>query len=572
MSSSTADKIVKAGITVIIAHVIFKLMGLIQNIILPWYFKDKVAALDAFVIAFEGIILMIFLIGEESIGPAFLPVFSEEKNKGSEKKAWQFANGLLSIHTVLILLISLFIIIKSEFVVKCINVFSGNGYQCEGPKNVFIKELLQYMGLGLVGLSLGSTTYMILNGFKRFFWAAFGDTLTKAAIIIAVLFLYKRETAEIYHSSAVLALGIGCAVGGFAKLAGHLWGLRDKLPYMFSTKPVIQSPAFKKFCILVAPLLAGIVFSKAREFINNILILNNIEIDGIISARSWGSKLYKTVGWFIPYGIAIAMFPYFCDMIDKDNKRELGHFLTDSSQILLLFFFPITAGGAILSYPMISLLFGHGNTEWIGWASAANVCYMLVLPFYSLEYFFLQGFFADRRMVTPIVLGIVCSSISVGISFFVVIVLQVHIAYSPAYAVAAVALGYTFSRALKIVLFIHFFKKNIPVFTSGRSAVFFIKLFIITAAVSAAAFFAKQGFFLISGPLWSETRKLLLAQILISTIAGGAAFLVCVYILKVREFKTAVSWALQKIRRSRNQTDDSRQDPASIREEQHDGS
>ena len=181
MSSSTADKIMKSGLVVIIAHIIFKITGLIQNMALGHYF-DK-AETDAFIVAFEGIIFMIFLIGEESIGPAFLPIFLEEKNKKSEKTAWQFATGLLSIQTLLLVSVTLFITFQNESVVKFINLLGTGEFALKGEKDVFIAKLIKYMAFGLIGLSIGSTTYMILNGFKRFFWAAFGDTLTKIAVI-----------------------------------------------------------------------------------------------------------------------------------------------------------------------------------------------------------------------------------------------------------------------------------------------------------------------------------------------------------------------------------------------------
>jgi len=551
MRDSTAGRIVKSGLVVIAAHVIFKCMGLVQNVILASAFKDKPGVLDAFVIAFEGVVFLIFLVGEEAVGPAFLPVFSEEKNRKSERAAWNFAASVLLAHGFLLLFAALFITVKSEWVVKLINFLSGNDFQCRGEKNLFTAALIRYMGVGLIGFSLGTTTYMILNGFKRFFWAAFGDTLAKAGIIAAVLLLYDPAVREVYHPTAVLALGLGVALGGFAKLAGHVWGMRDKLSALFRARPSLRSPAFRKFLLLIAPLLVGIVFAKVRDLVNNIFILNHISrIEGLISARSWGSKLYKTIGWFVPYGISIAMFPYFCDMVDRDDKRRMGMFLTDSSRMLLLFFFPLAAGGAVLSYPMVSLLFGHGNTEWIYWAAAANACYMLVLPFYSLEYFFLQGFFADRRMAAPIVLGVICSFISVGISYVVVIVWRVHLVYGPVFAVVGVAMGYTVSRILKIVLFVHFFRKKIPVFES-RDAAFFAKLLLLTLGVAAAAFGAKELVVSAVGPAWAGRRIAVAGQTAAATAAGGAVFLLLVYILRFPEFTQAVSWALQTLKRRR---------------------
>jgi hypothetical protein len=38
------------------------------------------------------------------------------------------------------------------------------------------------LGPAVIGLSLGSTTYVLLNGYKRFFLAAFGDAVWKFAV------------------------------------------------------------------------------------------------------------------------------------------------------------------------------------------------------------------------------------------------------------------------------------------------------------------------------------------------------------------------------------------------------
>jgi len=562
MSSSTGDKIMKAGIVVIIAHIIFKITGLVQNAVIGHFYSETQT--DAYVLAFEGILFMIFLIGEESIGPAFLPVFLEEKNKRSEKSAWRFAKGLLTLQTILLLLLAAFLLFNSSLIIKLLNFSSGKSFACSDDKSRFARTLIKYMAPGLIGLSLGTTTYMILNGFKRFFWAAFGDALAKISVIVSIL-LFK-------NISPVVALGIGFAVGGFAKLSGHVWGMRDKIRDLVSAKTVIQSKAFRKFLVLIAPLILGILFAKFRDTVNNILILNYPDNDGLLTANSWGMKFFKAAGWFVPYGVSIAMFPYFCDMIDRDDRKALGTFITDASKILLLFFVPVTAGGVILSRPIISLIYEHGKFALTDWTAVANQCYFLVLPFYSLEFFLMQGFFADRRTVTPTVLGIVCSSVSVSISFCAVVLFQVHDVYGPVYAIAAVALGYTFSRALKVFLLVFFLKKKIPAFKNSDFGSFLLKLLIITAGTGAGAYFVRELFGNIAGTEGGLDRIMLAVQILTSTGAGGAAFLALVYILKVKEFKTAVFWALKKIKR-REKSDDTRdQGPASVSEEQHEDS
>jgi len=573
MSKSLSDRIIKSSMVVIVAHVLFKLMGLIQNIIIGHYFGNG-SLTDSYVIAFDGIIFLFFLIGEESIGPALLPIFTDLKNNKSEKEAWQFTNMLLLVQGGILLLVVGLIMWKTEGVVTIINLMSGkNLFQNDYVQNAFIyfepgmktifsllrvmseqsvssiqnmylKNHLFYMAPGLIGLSLGSTTYIALNGYKRFFWAAFSDTLTKICIIISIL-LFSG-------SNPMQAIGIGLAFGGFAKLGGHMWALRDKGRLIFTTKPDFKSPAIRKFMVLIAPLLLGIIFAKGRDFVNNILILNHVDSTGILTANSFGSKLFKAIGWFVPYGISIAMFPFFCDLIDKDDKKAMGAFMQDASRMLLLFFVPITAGGIVLSYPICKLLFEHGKIVDAGPIAVANSFYFLVLPFFSLEFFFMQGFFADRRTVTPTILGMICSSIAVILSYLFVIQFPVQDRYGPVAAIIAVALSFTISRMLKVVLLINSFRKTIPVFELKSMTFFLSKLVIVTMATGSAALLVRIGF---EQMFNIESRIMQLTQILSATIMGGGAFLGSVYLLKFKEFSLAVEWTLGRLKRKRAHAD-----------------
>ena len=105
MKSRLVERVMRASVIIITAHILFKVAGLLQSMVIGHFYSA--AEIDAFVMGFEGVIFLLFLIGEESIGPAFLPVFLGEINKGSEGDAWRFANGVLTVHTVLLAALSL---------------------------------------------------------------------------------------------------------------------------------------------------------------------------------------------------------------------------------------------------------------------------------------------------------------------------------------------------------------------------------------------------------------------------------------------------------------------------------
>ena len=89
MSKPTiAERIIKAGAAVFVAHLVFKLVGFIQFFAVGSIIETSQWE-TIYGFAFEGVLFSLFLIGEELIGPALLPVFATEKENVSETAAWQ---------------------------------------------------------------------------------------------------------------------------------------------------------------------------------------------------------------------------------------------------------------------------------------------------------------------------------------------------------------------------------------------------------------------------------------------------------------------------------------------------
>ena len=95
-NSGVGRGIVRAGMAVALAHFFFKVSGLIQLKVMGHYFSSRVVDV-VYVTAFEACVFAMFLIGEETIGPAFLPVFMRQLDTRSEKDAWSVANIVLSV-------------------------------------------------------------------------------------------------------------------------------------------------------------------------------------------------------------------------------------------------------------------------------------------------------------------------------------------------------------------------------------------------------------------------------------------------------------------------------------------
>jgi len=433
---------------------------------------------DAFVLAFEGLILTLYFIGEESIGPAFLPVFIAAKEKNSETEAWRFTSTLWNLHLSLLLVVTALLMLFPEQAVSYFTRFNKASAADQLERSKLAVHFLTMMAPSLIGLSLGSLTYVIMNGYKKFFWPAFADAALKCGLVAGVIIGLRMGLNE-------NALVAGVLVAGFTKIAVHLTALGRKI---LLYRPVLNlnDPHFRKFLLLVAPLLLGIIFAKTRDYFNNFYIISSLE-EGMLSVNSYGRKVYSTVGWLIPYPLSIAMFPFFCELVARDDNKALGDFLTRASRMLMLIFMPLTIVVVVLSVPLAQALFETGkvSSEDAALAGRVNAFYSAVIPFYALETIYMQAYFSTHRTVSVTIIGILFSTLSMVISYIGVIVYGLK---GPD-AVVLVALGFTTSRALKALALATILKwRGLPLLPLGSTIPYLVRLTILSVACGAAAY------------------------------------------------------------------------------------
>lgn len=540
--SNIGGRIIKAGAIVVLAHICFKFISPLQYIFIGHMCDD--ATRDLFTFAFEGVLGLFFFIGEESLGPAFLPIFMQEKETSGEKHAWHFANTIL---TLQFLLISLAVIFVALFPVEFVRTFTDweeNGKNSE----LFTMAPLcaRYIIFGLFGLSLGSTTYMLLNGYKRFFLAAFGDALFKLGVVIALAAAWILNL-DMTGKTSIAVFAIGAFAGSFFKLGSHLFGLRDKVR-LIRPSFNFKSPEMKRLYLLILPLLAGILVAKVRDYYNNIYVMTSLE-KGVLSAKAFGQKIYQTISFVGPYAVSIAMLPFFCEMARKKDKTNLGIAINKSTRLTLFLCVPIAVLIICLSMPIAQILFQSGefSYESTRQAAVANACYTLVLPFASLECIFMQAFFANKKTISITVIGIIFSTLSIIISF---VGIQIY-NLSGLHAVALVSLSYTLSRILKTITLGILMKRFIPCFSSKETLSFVLRLTICALFTALAAYGVRHTYEQFITVPEESNRLLVLIRVGPGLVLGGltgalAAFITSFLFCK-EEFHMIRDWAMEKL-------------------------
>jgi murein biosynthesis integral membrane protein MurJ len=534
-SKTIGERIIKASVVVFIAHICFKVVGFAQFFVIGGV-TETVQWECIYGFAFDGVIFSLFLIGEELIGPAFLPVFIDGKENKSEEDAWLLANTLLTCQLIILGITVLVLYLFPETLTRWITYFDV------GKKKENFELAVQgvrLMAPALICFSLGSTTYMLLNGYKKFFLAAFGDAVWKAFVLISVV------VGVYFLGYSWKALVFGIVVGSVTKLLTHLIGLVKQL-HFFRPSFKINNPAFKTMLILMIPLFIGIVFAKGRDFYNNITVLSSLETDGLIKANAYGRKLFQAFGMIVPYTLSIAMFPFFCDLVSKDNKEKLGEILTVSGRMLLVLFVPISLVVFIYGPELVKLLvMGKFSEEDARLAGISMACYSLVLPAYGLEMLLMQAFFARKKMFLITFVGITFSSLSILISYLGII----KFGASGATALVVIALGYVVSRTLKTVFLIGILKRAIPMFKWKESCSFFIRLTVVGLSAAAVVWLAFRIFD--AGMGVPGSKNMLILKLALGGVMAVFTFLVGTTLLKIREPVELWKWGVKKLEKKR---------------------
>ncbi len=532
-SSKLGHRIIGAGLAVCVAHGLFKLAGLLQVMVLgrlvPQGTMDVV-----YVAAFEGFIFNVFLIGEEVIGPAFLPVFMREMDDHGESSAWRFGNTVLTLHLLLLLGVVLGIMLFPGPIISLVTAWSENAH---AAKFHTARTTLMWLAPSLIFFSLGSTTYMILNGYKRFFLAAFGDAAWKFCVLLFVLIGIGLFGFD-YR-----CLVFGLLAGSMAKLLTHLVGMKGQLR-LIRPRLDLKNPALKALLILMLPLIGGILFAKARDLYNHVTILSYLEADGLMTANSFGRKLQSAIGFLIPYALSIAMFPFLCELVDRRDTKQFGEVLSSAGRLLLAIFIPVALVCVVLARPLTGLLFegGEFGSLMVDRTALSTACYTLVLPAAALEYLLMQAFFARRRMVAITLIGIVFSALSIAISYTGIRVLGA----TGLTALAVVALGFVLSRTLKVMVMIVLLKRQIPLFPLLPTAGLLLRTLLVGGLSAAAAWLTLHG---IQQLTWNGSHLVFkLVELSLAGTSAAVGFIVGSAFFRLREPLEIYRWGLARVR------------------------
>ena len=379
------------------ATVLSRVLGLGREICIAAVFGTS-ALSSAFVSAFTLPNLFRRLLGEGALTAAFVPTMSHElehrQREGAFSLVTKVSSWLLVVTTVVVV-VAMVVMANAPALLR----LTGNfGLKPDAVERLLLGAQLSVILFPyMVFVCLAAAFSAACQVLGRFTEPALSPVWLNLAIIssLGLGVWWAWSAPERMH----LLCG-GVLVGGFLQMAvpaAVLW--REGWRPVFDLR---ADQRVREIVRLMAPTLIGsaiyLINISVSRFIG--LSLN----DQAVSVLNWATRVMELPIGVFAAAIATVIFPLIARHAARSDWVQLGKDYHKGLRLVLVVNVPAAVGLALLSEPIVRLLFQRGefHASDTGLMAPILAVYALGLPFLSFTSVALRGFYALKDTATPV--------------------------------------------------------------------------------------------------------------------------------------------------------------------------
>ncbi len=501
-------RIFNATFLVVIAILLSKISGLVRDQIMAGYFGVTYDT-DAFIWADYIPNLFRVLFAESLIIAAFIPIYSAYLKRDEKDDLRTFVNSIINILTLTFLVISIIIFIFSPQIGSLLSRVANN--QMDVYKFIVMNRIMIF---SLVLMSLSSLATSILNSHNIFTVPSLAPFVMNIVTIILVIIFFRQL--------GIYSMAIGIMAGSFAHLAVQLPQLRVS-PFKYRYFIDFKHKGVREIFSLMVPILLSLGAVHLNNSIDYFFALNLGEGNTTALTLSW--RVANLPLGVFSVAIVTVLYPLISRQAIINDIRGIKESLSLGIREIGYMMVPATAGLAILSYPIIKVLFQHYNfnaadTEKVGYIL---IFHSLGLVFFGLLMILNRVFYAFKNVKTPLKVA--------GISIITNLILDwILIKFM---GVGGLALSTSLVALCNVVILIVIFRKKVGNFGGRRIFISYGKIFTAAAVMSGLLFF-----------LWKYVESIaykglwpLILFLFLAIFLGAAVYTGCTFLFKMEEVK-----------------------------------
>ncbi|MGH2982167.1 MAG: murein biosynthesis integral membrane protein MurJ [Solirubrobacterales bacterium] len=373
------------------ATALSRIAGLAREIVAASYFGIR-GPMSAFTVAFQVPNLIRSLFADAALQPAFVPVFTEQLEKGNTKEAFRLASAMLFVVTLVLGAITALFVLLAPVVMP---LFAPG---LEGEFRDLMVVLSQMLFPILLLLGLSGVVVGILNSYDRFGAFAISPLFWNLTIIAVLIALAPAFSGD----DQIYAYAIGILAGTVVQLAIPAADLRNT-PFRFARgfgRPW-QNPAVRRVLLLMLPVTISLGLINFNLVINS--FFGSLVSDRGPAAIDKAFRIYMLPQGIFSVAISTVLFPTLARFAARGETENLRATMANGMRQIVFVLLPAAAAILVLSEPMIRLVYERGEftASQTDLVAVALFWFAFSLPFNGLFLLMTRTFFSLQRPWIP---------------------------------------------------------------------------------------------------------------------------------------------------------------------------
>lgn len=372
-----------------------RVLGLVRDVVFAWFIGASGGA-DAFFVAFKIPNFLRRLFAEGAFAQAFVPVLSEQREKGTLESVRHLVDRIAGCLGVAVISVSIIAVVGAPVLTF---IFAPGFYLHTPEKFALTADMIRITFPYLALISLAGFAGSILNSYDRFAIPALTPVMLNIVLIAAAVWVSPML------ETPVMALAWGVLVAGVCQLAMQLPFLA-RIHLLPRPKADWRDPQVKKVLTLMAPAMFGVSVSQINLLLDTVLA--SLISDGSVSWLYYSDRLIELPLGVFGIAIATVILPTLSRQYSAASEYY-SHTIDWALRTVLLIGFPATVALMVLAQPIIVALFQHGErfSELDArMASYSLTAYALGLTAFMLIKVLATGYFSRQDTKTPVRIGI----------------------------------------------------------------------------------------------------------------------------------------------------------------------
>jgi putative peptidoglycan lipid II flippase len=327
-----------------------RVLGAVRDAVIAATFA--VRATDAFFVAFTIPNALRVLLGEGAASGAFVPVYTEVREKEGPERARLFYARLVGAMVLILLAVAAAGIVAAPWLVT---LYAGGYDEARFDLTVLLTRIVfPYIFLmGLAALGMGA-----LHSEKRFAVPSFAPALLNVALIAAALGASGLMPEA--GLPAIAALAFGALAGGVLQVLAQLPVL-SKVGLLVRPRFGQRDPYVRKAFRLLVPLLAGLGVYQLNVLLSRLFA--SFLPTGAQSYLYYAQRIVEIPQGVFAFAIAAAALPTLSELRARGDDDAVRDTFGYGLRLNLFVAVPAAVALVILAEPTVTVLFGRGNFE-----------------------------------------------------------------------------------------------------------------------------------------------------------------------------------------------------------------